>query len=329
MKKIIPIFILIFTSILTFTSCYNVLPEAKAFVDVDFYVDGELYHSQEVFIGQNASMPTAPQKENHVFLGWYTGGTNPYEFDFSKDIYSGIELHANFAIDTIKVSQLVNDKVMKSTVTVQSKCYNTIIGGIVQTDVFTAQGSGVVFEVSNGYCYVLTNCHVAKLQDGFENQEITVVDAWGNEYEASVYKNLNSDHAAISEEYDLALLQFKYQPQSSERAISGISLASSDAQAGEFVASLGTPNGLYNTVSYGKLLGYDKVNMLDKENSNVEFEVAYHSARIKHGSSGGALINMKGELIGINFGGNSDGSIGCTIPISKVREFMDIYVYLR
>ena len=60
------------------------LPDSIRISEVNFYVDGELYTTKTVNTGSTVSAPIAPKKENHIFVGWYSGGIFNYEFDFSN-----------------------------------------------------------------------------------------------------------------------------------------------------------------------------------------------------------------------------------------------------
>ena len=59
-------------------SC-SFLPEELQFCNVNFYVDGKLYESKTVVIGQTVSEPKSPHKENQVFVGWGTDGAISYK----------------------------------------------------------------------------------------------------------------------------------------------------------------------------------------------------------------------------------------------------------
>ncbi len=294
---------------------------------VNFYVDGELYESKTVAMGSTVSMPTPPQKTNEIFVGWYVGSVFTAEFDFSTPILMDINLRAYYTVDAINTSEMIYKDAMHSVVTVINKCFNTSLGGFVQTDSATSQGSGVVIDISGGYCYVLTNAHVAEHMSDFSNQALTVEDPWGNEYEAHIYKHVNKDEKAIDEAYDLALIYFKYQPDG-DMLLSEMGF-SADPVIGDNVIALGSPEGQKNSVTYGNAISYQKLGAQDGEEPEVTFDVLFHDAFLTHGSSGGPLIDPEGRLVGLNFAGVGDGIYGCAIPLSKIKEFLDIYVYVE
>lgn len=327
MKKVLSIFLIFVIIITLLTGCFGVSGDIGV-NNVNFYVGDELYASKSVSFGSTVSMPTSPEKGNRIFVGWYTGGVFSSEFDFSTPIYTDLNLYAYFTLDAAKITNMITNEVMKSVVTIKNKSYNTTMGGWVETDFYTSQGSGVVIDISGGWCYVLTNCHVVTKENGFEKQTITVEDAWGETYEAQIYKNANKTELAMSEEYDLALVCFKYAP-ASANVLAEISIAE-DVKIGEDVISLGTPEGQKNAITCGNAISYQKINTEDgDEISKITFDVLIHNATIKHGSSGGPLLNSEGKLVGLNFAGFNDGTYGCAIPMSKINEFLDEFVYVK
>ena len=165
-------------------------------------------------------------------------------------------------------------------------------------------GSGVIVDAKNGY--VLTNNHV--IQDAFE---ITVTLPDGREMIAEI---LGRDP-----DTDIAVLQV--QADKLTRVPMG---DSSGLRVGDFVVAIGNPFGLGQTVTSGI------VSALGRSGLGIEsFEDFIQTdASINLGNSGGALVNLRGELVGINtaiFGsGGGSGSIGIgfAIPINMVRDIM-------
>lgn len=325
MKRVVSL-TLIFIMIATLICSCSFLPEEIITCNVNFYVDGELYTSKTGVIGQAISQPKAPQKENQIFLGWFVNNALVYEYDFSTILIGDLDLHAKFVFDGVSITNMLTTETMKSLVTVVNKSYNTAMGGLIETASSTAQGSGVVVDISGGYCYVLTNYHVIATSEGYDKQTITVEDPWGNKFEANIYKNSKASSYAMDESYDLALIYFKYQPESDVK-LEEIAFANDDPKVGEYAISLGAPNGQQNSITYGEILSYTKLNNENKS-EKVKFDIIYHSALIYHGSSGGPLLDISGKLIGLNFAGFENSHYGCAIPLSKIIEFMGKYVYL-
>ena len=86
---------------------------------------------------------------------------------------------------------------------------------------------------------------------------------------------------------------------------------------GQKVVAIGSPLGLFNSVSDGIISGFRKIDDVDM----IQF-----TAPISHGSSGGAVLNMYGEVIGINTAKLVDSTaegIGYAIPISSVLDLIN------
>ncbi|GAB1622852.1 Do family serine endopeptidase [Agarivorans albus] len=176
-------------------------------------------------------------------------------------------------------------------------------GNAEQERPFQGLGSGVVVDAKKGY--VITNYHVIH-----EADEIVVTLKDGRTFEAEV---LGSDRHT-----DIALLQIEADE------LVDIKLADSDElRVGDFTVAIGNPFGLGQTVTSGivSALGRSGLNIENLENF-IQTDAAINS-----GNSGGALINLRGELIGINTaiiapnGGNI--GIGFAIPSNMVRNLAD------
>ncbi|WP_333897183.1 serine endoprotease DegP [Mixta calida] len=166
---------------------------------------------------------------------------------------------------------------------------------------FRALGSGVVINAEKGY--VVTNNHVV---DNATKIQVQLSD--GRRYEAKVIgKDPRSDIALIQ------LQDFKN--------LTAIKIADSDSlRVGDYTVAIGNPYGLGETVTSGivSALGRSGLNVENYEN------FIQTDAAINRGNSGGALVNLNGELIGINTailapdGGNI--GIGFAIPSNMVRN---------
>lgn len=163
-------------------------------------------------------------------------------------------------------------------------------------------GSGVIVDAARGY--VLTNHHVIK-----NAQEIVVTLKDNRRFQATL---TGSDAGT-----DIALL--KIEP---ERLVA-LKLGDSDAlSVGDYVVAIGNPFGLGQTVTSGI------VSALGRSGLNTEgFEDFIQTdASINPGNSGGALINLKGELVGINTAiiGPSGGNVGIgfAVPANMAKAVM-------
>ncbi len=164
-------------------------------------------------------------------------------------------------------------------------------------------GSGVLVDREG---FIITNQHVIQ-----RASKITVILANKNKYEAQVL--------ASDEKNDLALLKI-HSRDLLPYAKMGIS---SDIMIGESVVTLGNPFGLQNTVTTGVISATER-------SIGMKGEVHFHDflqtdAPINPGNSGGALLNINGELIGINVAIFSKGQgLGFAIPINRIRRMLGI-----
>lgn len=176
-------------------------------------------------------------------------------------------------------------------------------GEQIQERPFKGLGSGVIIDAKKGY--VVTNNHVVDNAD-----EIIVKLNDGREIKA---KKLGAD-----EQSDIALL--KIDPDK----LVAVPLADSDKlRVGDFVVAIGNPFGLSQTVTSGivSALGRSGLNIGGYEN------FIQTDAAINQGNSGGALVSLKGELVGINtaiFGPNGGNvGIGFAIPSNMMKSLVD------
>jgi Do/DeqQ family serine protease len=166
-----------------------------------------------------------------------------------------------------------------------------------------AVGSGVIVDAEKGY--LLTNSHVV---DKADEVVITLTDR----------RQLKAEVVGTDPETDIAVL--KVNP---EKLIA-LPLADSERLlVGDFVMAIGNPFGLGQTVTTGI------VSALGRSGLGIEGyeDFIQTDASINPGNSGGALINLKGELVGINTaiiapGGGNIG-IGFAIPINMARLVME------
>ena len=163
-------------------------------------------------------------------------------------------------------------------------------------------GSGVIVDANDGY--IVTNSHVI---DKAEDIVVTLED--GQRFNAKV---IGKDPGA-----DIAVIQID-----AER-LTEIALGDSDnLRQGDFVVAIGNPFGLGQTVTSGI------VSALGRSGLGIESyeDFIQTDASINPGNSGGALVNLRGELIGINTAiyGSGGGNIGIgfAIPVNMARQII-------
>ncbi|MGE0583401.1 MAG: DegQ family serine endoprotease [Steroidobacteraceae bacterium] len=175
-------------------------------------------------------------------------------------------------------------------------------GGGLRERQFQSAGSGVIVDAKSGY--VLTNAHV------IENaSEITVTLQDGTDLKAEVVgSDAPSDVAVLKVKHDgLVPLPFG---------------DSSRLEVGDYVVAIGNPFGLQHTVTQGIVSGLSRSGITDGYEDFIQTD-----ASINPGNSGGALVNLRGELVGINTailsrsGGNI--GIGFAIPANMAKNVME------
>jgi S1-C subfamily serine protease len=166
-------------------------------------------------------------------------------------------------------------------------------------------GSGVIIDEDG---YILTNSHVVRPATRIQ------VKLWdGREYEA--------DPLWFTQDSDLALLKIRAKPGEKFRAIKFA--PDDDLLLGETVIALGDPFGLGGSVSRGILSSKNRRPATGNEPLNVE-DWLQTDAAINPGNSGGPLVNMHGELIGINVAvyrettGERGPGVSFSIPVKQV-----------
>ena len=170
-------------------------------------------------------------------------------------------------------------------------------------------GSGVIVHRDGSTYYVLTNNHVVE-----RSTSITVTLAEGTE--------LSAELVGRDTRRDLALLSV-----SSRAELEVAVLGDSDAlRVGDWVLAIGSPYGFQSTMTAGIIsaLHRDTTGRLAGENIA---EYIQTDAAINPGNSGGALVNLAGELVGINtwIASNSGGSVGVgfALPVNVARRAIE------
>ena len=103
---------------------------------LNFTVDGETHEMQTLLDGEAVTEPTAPEKEKHAFLGWYTEATFDNAYDFTAPVTADVTLYAKF-IETFTVSFMIDGEVYET---------QTIHKGSQATEVATPDKDGYVFK---------------------------------------------------------------------------------------------------------------------------------------------------------------------------------------
>lgn len=216
-------------------------------------------------------------------------------------------------IESTDVSQIIADT-MPATVAITSTfdtSYN--IWGYEYGGEQSGGGSGIIIGQKDNTLYIATNNHVVEAAT-----KIVVTFTDGTEAEAQIRgRNSSADLAVVT--VDTASL--------SKEALAAIKVAklgnSDDVKVGQMAIAIGNALGYGQSVTVGYISAKDREITVDK---GVTLTVLQTDAAINPGNSGGALINMNGEVIGINsakFSQTSVEGIGYSIPITTAYPIVD------
>ncbi len=163
-------------------------------------------------------------------------------------------------------------------------------------------GSGTIVDAKNGI--VLTNWHVVG-----GATEVKIITADGKSY--------STDWVKGDPQSDLAVLKIK----NSEGLIDTPLGNSDDMQVGDLVLAIGSPEGLEQTVTMGIISAKGRTTGRGAYESFIQTDAA-----VNHGNSGGPLVNMKGEIVGVTSAivsrtGVNEG-IGLAVPSNMAKNIM-------
>ena len=164
-------------------------------------------------------------------------------------------------------------------------------------------GSGVIIDAEKGY--IITNSHVINKSD-----EIKVVLYDKREYEATI---IGEDPLS-----DIAVIQID------NDSLTNLTMGDSDdLQVGQWVIAIGSPFGLHlnHTVTAGIVSAIGRSDVMSKMNYENFIQ---HDAAINPGNSGGALLDLEGNLIGINTAiatrSGQNAGVGFAVPINQAKK---------
>lgn len=217
---------------------------------------------------------------------------------------------AEYSETAVAVAEAVQPSVVGITVT-----YN--VSSFGSTGTASATGSGVIISEDG---YIITNNHVINSESSSYFYQVTEatsikVHLFGDsndvQYEAKI---IGSDSAT-----DLAVLKIE-----TDEDLPAIEIGNSDnLRVGEFVMAVGNPLGLDSSVTAGIISALDR-EITDNENNT--YTTIQTDAAINSGNSGGALVNSKGELIGINslkLSGDDIEGIGFAMQINSSMDIIN------
>lgn len=217
------------------------------------------------------------------------------------------------SVVNIRTSRLVRKNTREEEILSQFFGWKVGGGGRAEEQI-NSIGSGVVVEATDEEGYILTNFHVLR------QAERVQVQLWdGREYEAEPLRGQLRK--------DLALLRIVRKP--GDKPFKPVLMAKDDdLLLGETVIAMGNPFGLGSAVTRGILSSKNRRTTPD--NTQLDYQDWLQTdADINPGNSGGALINIRGELIGINVavysgddGGGKGKGTGFAIPVKQVSGML-------
>lgn len=209
------------------------------------------------------------------------------------------------------VNEMIND-VSPSIVGVINKqkanSLEDLLRGKISKSEEAGTGSGVVYQKNNGSAYIVTNNHVI---DG------------ANEITVQLHNSKQVDAKLIGKDAltDIAVLKIK-----DTKGTKAINFAdSSKVKTGDSVFAMGNPLGLEfaNSVTSGIISANERTIDTNTSEGNNKVNVLQTDAAINPGNSGGALIDINGNLVGINsmkIASEQVEGIGFAIPSNEVKE---------
>ena len=238
----------------------------------------------------------------------------------SYKVSNGTALSKSSSVVTSDVSEVV-DKVMPSIVSITNMSVEEVqsfFGGTYQRQSEGA-GTGIIIGKNDSELLIVTNNHVV---EGSETLTVTFTD------ETSVDANIKGTDSA----YDIAVIAVPLDSISDD-TLNAVSVAtlgdSTQLKVGEPAIAIGNALGYGQSVTVGVISALDRsVATTDSqtgETTENSVKLIQTDAAINGGNSGGALVNVNGEVIGINSAkliGESVEGIGYAIPISDVADLI-------
>lgn len=209
-----------------------------------------------------------------------------------------------------ETSMGVADKVLPSIVGIQIEYGVSSFFGVTTQ---SATGSGIIISEDG---YILTNNHVVSGNSDSSYYEITGAKS----VKVTLYNDetvYNAEIIGKDDQTDLAVIKID------KTGLKKAELGNSDnVKVGEFAMAVGCPLGLNTTATSGII---SAVNRTVTTSDGGKYVAIQTDAAINSGNSGGALVNSKGEVIGINtlkFSGTGVEGIGFAIPINSTTEIV-------
>ena len=259
---------------------------------------------------------SVPNIKNNI-----VGSTNTVRDNNSNINYNNVNLDLVSLSDISDTGVAVAQKVLPSIVGISVEySVNSLFSRNPSTA--TAEGSGVIIS-SDGY--ILTNNHVIDTSSSTSSSSYYEVNK-ASKIQVYLYNDDTPYDAKIvgtDEQTDLAVIKID------KTDLTAAELGDSDTvQVGEWCMSVGNPLGMRSTVCQGSISALNR-QITDTEGKT--YTVMQTDAAINEGNSGGALVNSKGQVIGINTlkaSGEGVEGLGFAIPINSTKDiYSDLIQY--
>lgn len=241
------------------------------------------------------------------------GTTNPGSSTTNNNSNSSVNTSLISLTNYSETGTYVAQKVLPSVVGIRVEYSVSSIFYRNMTNTATAEGSGIIISEDG---YILTNNHIINTSSNSSYYEV----GKANKVTVTLYQDETEYEATIvgtDEETDLAVLKID------KTGLTAAELGnSSSVQVGEFAMAIGNPLGMQSSVSSGMISAVNrKVTSEGKTYTLIQTDTAINS-----GNSGGALVNSKGQIIGVNtlkMSGSGIEGMGFAIPIDSAKPIYE------
>ena len=230
--------------------------------------------------------------------------------DNSSSVATAPQSNVNITVDETSTSvvEAVAKKVTPSVVGIRTTTSVMSFFGQTQSD--SGEGSGVIYS-SDGY--IITNYHV--IAEAVSNKSSSKIEVFIDTADKESY---TATIVGYNISADLAVIKIN------AKNLTAVEFANSDElNVGQYVITVGNPGGLefMDSVTYGVISGLNRT-----VSSNSDIPLIQTDAAINPGNSGGALVNVKGQLVGINSSkivSEEFEGMGFAIPSNTTKEICE------
>ena len=250
-----------------------------------------------------------PDSAGNIIFDNNSNAGNSYEIAYTEN--GTVRAVSDTSISNVTKEALPSIVAINSTSTDTTQWFGRIYQQPVE-----GSGSGIVVGRNEEELLIATNNHVV---EGTDKIEVTFVD--GTKAEAIIKgTDATADLAVVT--VDITALE--------EDTLNSIKVAklgsSSDSKVGEMVIAIGNALGYGQSVTVGYVSALDRSVEVSNGYTSKKMVLLQTDAAINPGNSGGALINMNGEVIGINtvkYANNEVEGMGFAIPITKANPIIN------